>query len=80
MALRAPLVRVLQANQKMKSPHLEVMAIATAFYVVTEALDLDRSDILQQVANMRAELNSPNVNEWRAIIDYCRGEILNGRS
>jgi hypothetical protein len=66
--------RVIHSLQDLP-PANQVIALTTAFYLVTDALGIDRSQALHTVWRMDRDVSFQNEDTFNVVRDYARGEI-----
>lgn len=66
--------RVINSLQDLP-PANQVIALTAAFYLVTDALGIDRSQALHTLARMDRDIAYQNEDTFNVVRDYARGEI-----
>lgn len=66
--------RVINALQDLP-PANQVIALTAAFYLVTDALGIDRSQALHMLARMDRDCAYANEDTFQVVRAYARGEI-----
>lgn len=56
-------------------PANQVIALTTAFYLVTDSLGIDRSQALHTVWRMDRDVSFQNEDTFNVVREYARGEI-----
>lgn len=75
--LRQPLIALFSANQQLP-PHAQVWTVAAGFYLMCEAYQIEPHEFLIKVKNARKAMREYRDLEWEAMIDYIRGEHIDG--
>ena len=73
VALREATFRVIERTQD--DPATQVVAIAMAFTTITQSLQLDPRDLLQQCEARLADVDGPMVGTYKAIREYAANEL-----
>ena len=66
--------RVINALQDLR-PANQVIALGAAFYLVTDALRLDRSELLHMLDRMDRDCTHQNEDTFNVVREYAKGEL-----
>lgn len=73
--LRAPLVKTVSAVQDYE-PHLQLLGIAATLVCLADAIGINPHDLISRAQRAAADIDGPFANQWQAMRDYARGELL----
>lgn len=74
-ALRQPMYRALATNQR-EPGEVQVLAPAMLAVAMADAAGIPLNDLLTIVENAKRDVDSPFAQQYRALVEYVRGELL----